>query len=453
LVVVLAVPLLVTAAGAPAQERREAAPRFALRHLANVPKAPTNTDLAFWGRLAFAGNYDGFRIFDISTPSNPRLLADVACRGPQNDVSAYQAGSRLLMFLSVDRAQTSPSCEGSADTPTISVGTGRFAQPGFEGIRIFDATDPAAPRQIGAVATACGSHTHTLVPDPSHGRLLIYVSSFPLGSSRTPPGYPDFAGPRCDVPHGKISIVTVPLDRPEAASLLKEQRLDPRTHPHGHGALDYPVVGCHDIQVYLSPRRKLAAAACMSEGQLWDISDPADPRTVGRITRIENALLDFWHSAVFSWDGRYVLFGDETLSAGAHCGRGALQGNIWIYPVVTPGRPTRLLGSYSIPRAQRSYCSVHLFDVIPGRRLLVASGYGGGTTVVDFSRPGRMREVAHFTPANANAWAAYWYDGAVYTNDIDRGLDVLRLTQGGRALRVPRLGHLNPQTQELPLSR
>ena len=30
-----------------------------------------NSDLAFWGDLAFAGNYAGFRIFDIADPANP----------------------------------------------------------------------------------------------------------------------------------------------------------------------------------------------------------------------------------------------------------------------------------------------------------------------------------------------------------------------------------------------
>ena len=45
-----------------------------IEHLANIPKDAlqgTNTDLAFQGKYAFAGNYDGFRIFDISNPKTP----------------------------------------------------------------------------------------------------------------------------------------------------------------------------------------------------------------------------------------------------------------------------------------------------------------------------------------------------------------------------------------------
>ena len=36
----------------------------------------TNSDLAFWGDRAYAGNYDGFRIFDVSDPASPELLTD-----------------------------------------------------------------------------------------------------------------------------------------------------------------------------------------------------------------------------------------------------------------------------------------------------------------------------------------------------------------------------------------
>lgn len=427
------------------------APKPLLRHVAHAPRTGISSDLAFWRNLAFAGAYDGFRIFDVARPATPQLLADFRCRGPQGDVSIAQARGRLLLFLSVDRAQTSPDCATSADTPILRVGAASYATPGFEGIRVFDVTEPRAPRQIAAVATACGSHTNTVVPDPGRARVLLYVSSFPLGGGETPPGYPDFGGPRCELPHAKISIVEVPFDRPEDARLLKEQRLDPRTHPHGHGA-GPPVVGCHDIQVYWSAKRKLAAAACMGEGQLWDISDPASPLTVGRISRVENNALDFFHSAVFTWDGRLVLFGDEVIGQAA-CGRSQRRGNIWVYRAASPGNALRLLGRYSVPRVQGSYCSVHLFNVVPTgsrRYLAVTSAYSAGTSVVDFTKPAAPREVAFFDPPDpaANTWASYWYNGLVVANDINRGLDVFRLTdRRGRALSTRRFAAMNPQTQ------
>jgi hypothetical protein len=41
----------------------------------------TNSDLAFYGNYAFSGNYDGFRIIDISSPEQPTVLSDYYCRG------------------------------------------------------------------------------------------------------------------------------------------------------------------------------------------------------------------------------------------------------------------------------------------------------------------------------------------------------------------------------------
>ncbi len=430
------------------------APKPVLRHLAHAQRTGTSSDLAFWHNLAFAGAYDGFRIFDLSRPRSPRLLADIRCHGPQGDVSVAEAGDRLLLFVSVDRPQTSPDCAQSEDTPLVNVDGTNYASPGFEGIRVFDVTDPRAPRHIAAVPTACGSHTNTVVPDPGRARALLYISSFPVLPGQTPPGFPGFQGPRCQVPHAKISIVEVPFGRPDAARVLKEQALDPRTHPHGHGAGD-PIVGCHDIQVYWSPRPKLAAAACMSEGQLWDVSDPASPRTVGRISRVENGAFDFWHSAVFTWDGRFVLFGDESLSQ-TTCGRAERRGNIWIYRVAAPGSALHLLGRYSVPRRQEGYCSIHLFNVVPTgtrRYLAVSAAYAGGTSIVDFTKPGAPREVAFFDSRSppANTWSAYWYNGLVVANDINRGLDVFRLTdRRGHVLGTRRFQLMNPQTQLVP---
>src|SRR5438093_8039482 len=84
--------------------------------LANAPKGKTtNSDLAFWGTIAYEGNYDGFRVIDVSKPKHPVVLADVHCRGPQNDVSVWQN----LVFLSVDRPQTTPGCDSEdASDPT-----------------------------------------------------------------------------------------------------------------------------------------------------------------------------------------------------------------------------------------------------------------------------------------------------------------------------------------------
>ena len=132
----------------------------------------TQSDLAFDGRLAYAGNYHGFRVLDIGDPEQPTVVADIHCHGAQADVSVYAN----LLFQSVDSPQSSGLCTSHDFIP------GDVEAEMFEGIRIFDVSNPAAPVRIASVSTDCGSHTHTLVPDAANDRVLIYVSSYPAGS-------------------------------------------------------------------------------------------------------------------------------------------------------------------------------------------------------------------------------------------------------------------------------
>jgi hypothetical protein len=107
----------------------------------------TNSDLAFHGNLAFAGNYDGFRVFNIRNPARPRLLADVRCRAVQSDLTVFKADNgRMYLLQSIDRTVTAPDCSG-VDTPLVKEmenGTERNrASFGWEGLRMFDVTTPA----------------------------------------------------------------------------------------------------------------------------------------------------------------------------------------------------------------------------------------------------------------------------------------------------------------------
>ena len=182
----------------------------------------TNSDLAFYGNMAFSGNYDGFRILDIRSPQ-PRVIVDHRCRGPQNDVSVYKIRGRLYLFQSIDTPQSAEDCT-SVDNPLWPTDNTKRT-PGFEGIRQFDVTNPAKPRFVNAYQTACGSHTHTLVPGKKS--LHIYISSYPLGSGITPGDY-EGPLPRCESPHSQD------LDHRHQA-LGRRERNRPREGPeHRH---------------------------------------------------------------------------------------------------------------------------------------------------------------------------------------------------------------------------
>lgn len=415
-----------------------------MKLLANSPKpGVTNSDLAFDGKLTYAGNYGGFRILDTSAPANPKVLADFPCNGAQSDVSVFEG----LLFQSVDSPQSHAGCDSSnvtASTPGM-----------FEGIRVFDVSDPTAPEHIASIQTDCGSHTHTILPEPEHGRVLVYVSSYPLTAGAR--------GPDCQLPHGYISIVEVPLDDPGAATVHK-YFLDEDTAlaEFDLSLLGIPetpsFVACHDISVF--KELSLAAGACMSEAQLWDISDPLAPELIWRFDHeaVDPGKVDLWHSAAFSWDGSVVAFGDES-GGSAVAGRCAdpddLQGRIWFLDVDSSGGEGELLSTYKIPRSDPGVCTAHIFNFIPlkdGAKVLVSAFNTGGTTVVDVDAllagaTEAEAEIGFYRTFGGNAWASYWHNGFIFVNDRVRGLDVMLLSDKARA-GAAKLDLNNPQSQE-----
>jgi hypothetical protein len=438
-----------------------------MRHVANLPTPPEfeggpeasdfNSDLAFWGDLAFAGNYNGFRIIDISRPRRPRNVSVVSCRGPQNDVGVWgrKKNRPELLFLGVDAVR------------------GRHCAPNppfdFEGVRIFDVSNPRAPQHITDVDVECGAHTFTLVYDEEDRRpdmLHLYV---PSSISSSAPG----ARTRCPgstnpIRHQQISIVDVPVNDPEDAVA--------RPYPIHQDTLSTvfnPVIqGCHDHQAFLE--LDIVAASCNGEGQLWDISDPANPCTTNPAchTHVPNPFFVFFHNAVFTWDGEVVGFTDEWGGGGAHgCdGPQDTRGNTYFYDVVEPGQPIGPpIERYMIARPQPpdEECTTHngMFLPVKNRYLYVAAWYKAGTSVGDISNPNgpldSAPEVAFFDAqgvdgnSKADTWSSYWYNDFVYANDglrfrPLRGFDVFRLTgrPGRQARGAEEFDYLNPQTQE-----
>ncbi|MGH2681741.1 MAG: LVIVD repeat-containing protein [Actinomycetota bacterium] len=379
-----------------------------------------NSDVAFWGDLAFHGRYDGFRVIDISQPGNPRQLSRVACHGGQGDVAVWDT----LLFRAVDRPQTRSGC-GGQDTAS--------GVPGFEGIQIFRISDPSEPRFVKAVPVDCGAHTMTLVPQPSRDRVLLYVSSSHPGFF----GHSPF-GNHCQATHGRIPIVSVPIDRPRTARVIRSFAI-----AHGHH--------CHDIAVHRGVDR--AAGACWPRANVWDISRPVYPQFLfARTVRG----VEGWHSASFTWDGKVIVLGWEPGGGSEpECQRSdpVVERSVFFFGT----RTGRQLGKWTLRRFQTASenCTIHDFNVVPvaDRYVLVTGNYQAGTSVVDFTDPETPRKIGFSDPPPLSptqvggAWASYWYNGYVYESDITRGLNIFRLPDtlvAGQAT----LTALNPQTQQ-----
>jgi hypothetical protein len=144
----------------------------------------TSSDIAFWGNLAYVGDYGGFRIFDISR-TEPVPVADERCYGPQADPSVFDRnrdGRADTLVLSVDSVLEGSACGQLGATKDA---TGNYDPDGWEGIRIFDISNPADPHQIATVYQDCGSHTNTLLPAPGGKSVYVLNSSYPLGDRPT----------------------------------------------------------------------------------------------------------------------------------------------------------------------------------------------------------------------------------------------------------------------------
>jgi hypothetical protein len=418
-----------------------------IEHITNIPKGAlqgTNSDLAFQGKYAFAGNYDGFRIFDISNPKAPKTVAEVLCPGSQNDISV----SGNLLFLSTDSSRSDNSCSSVSQPAT--------EKSSWEGMKIFDISDKRNPKYVAAVETACGSHTHTLVPDRRN--VYVYVSSYS----------PSATFPDCQPPHDGISVIKVPRNAPEKSAIVNFPVLFPGEGSDGGGNPGAPTnpgvsktTGCHDITVL--PSKDLAAGACMGDGILFSIKDPANPKVIDRIQ--DNVNFAFWHSATFNQTANKVIFTDELGGGGAatcNAEIGPNRGADGIYDIVGKGDKRKLVfrSYYKIDRHQASaeVCVAHNGSIIPvkGRDLMVQAWYQGGVSVWDFTNSSKPKEIAYFERGpvtldrvtTAGSWSAYYYNGYIYSNDIAKGFDVLKIndrrTDPAKWVRLP---ELNVQTQ------
>jgi hypothetical protein len=193
-----------------------------LRVLSQTPPSSqfqgvTNSDLAFSGKYAIQGSYNGWQVWDISDPRTPKLTTAYVCPASQSDVSVYHN----LMFVSGEDLSARLDCgtEGVKDT---------VSSQRLRGLRIFDISDIAHPRNVGNVQTCRGSHTHTALVDPRDtSNVYVYISGTSrVRSSSELPGCSD-ALPSDDPNSAlfRIEVIKVPVAHPEQAAIVSSPRI------------------------------------------------------------------------------------------------------------------------------------------------------------------------------------------------------------------------------------
>lgn len=462
-----------------------------MRLITTAPKPPAfdsirgltfvNSDLAFRGNLVYQGNFAGFVIYDVSNPERPQILSTVECITSQGDPSIV--GN--LLFVSAEGAGNRNDCaKGGVQDPADHMA----------GVRIYDVSNPRAPRLVKNVQTCKGSHTHTVIPHPTdRGTIYIYVS----GSQGARPET-ELAGCRngadpADETNSlyRLDVIKVPLARPQDAEVVTGARIFTGLGPApARGGRARPVRAaagadsaemaqmrmngprnCHDVTAY--PAMNLLAGACSSYGILVDISNPEKPV---RLDAVADTNFSLWHTAVFSNDGKKVVFTDEW-------GGGTSPNCQAQHPLEMGGNTTLMIGAdrrltqhayFKIPTAQtpQENCVSHNGGLIPvpGRDIMVQGWYQGGVNVIDFTDPDKPFEIAFFDRgpvdaapvegqargrgAIAGSWGAYWYNGLIYSAEMARGLDILELLPSEHlsanelaAAKLVMMEEYNPQSQ------
>ncbi len=386
-----------------------------------------NSDLAFRDHYVYEGNFAGFQIWDVKNPAKPVRVAVVPCITSQGDPSIVGH----LLFI---------SAEGNGNRTDCGKGGVQNPADHMAGVRIYDVSNPAAPKLIKNVQTCKGSHTHTVIPDPNDkGVIYLYVSGSQAARPET-----ELAGCKngddpADETNSmyRLDIIKVTLAHPEDAAVVGGARVfgglgvAPRSTsraaaqaargaaPAGGrggragrrgrggaadstGAPRAPRVAtgprnCHDVTAY--PAMHLLAGACGSYGLLVDITNPLKPV---RVDAAADTNFSLWHTAVFSNDGSKVVFTDEW--------GGGTTPNCQITSMMEMGGNAILTiankkkytehAYFKIPSAQTAQenCVSHNGGIVPvpGRDLMVQGWYQGGIDVSDFTDPDHPYEVAFF---------------------------------------------------------
>ena len=431
-----------------------------------------STDMAFRDNILVAGSYHGFNIYKIQTDGIPSLISSVVCPGGQGDVSIV--GDILIMSVEQTRSRLDCGLEGVS----------KEASPDrFRGLRIFDISNIERPKQVGAVQTCRGSHTHSVVSGPNEdGKIIVYNSGTAgvRDEEEMEECIGNIAGDNRTALF-RIDVIEIPILNPSESKIVSSPAVfaDPETGALGglwtggdHGDETQETRRtdqCHDITVY--PTANIAAGACSGNGILFDITDPYNPQRIDVVTDTGFA---YWHSATFNNDGTKVIFTDEWGGGGrARCR--AWDPLDWganaIYDIVDKKLEFRSHFKMPAPQLETENCVAHNGSLIPipDKDIFVQAWYQGGISLMDFTDSSNPKEIAFFDRGPIDDellvmggyWSAYYYEGYIYGTEIKRGLDVFKLIPSEHidqseidkaAIARPLFGSkvFNPQ-QQIPL--
>ncbi|HUR61334.1 MAG TPA: hypothetical protein VM286_03090 [Candidatus Thermoplasmatota archaeon] len=379
-----------------------------LQHLVKTPGVTKGAGIALFGSIAIVPGYGApSYTVDISTPTAPKILGNFTSQLGSHrgaTVIAYPTG-RLVTVIST----------GS-------------------GLDVWDISDPSKPSPLPPIEVP--SHKVGVVP----GTPFVYNARSDGGGS-----FPAAGPGNVDPALGTGIMDIYDFSDPENVITLE---------PFHNG------YGCHHVYFWNSVEKNKYRGLCagIEYTQIFDTADPAKPKLivsvpyghgVNGLPSGSASLASFSHYAGLSTDGTILLVGDEsggglgpigcTAAADTPAGRvGPPVGAVWFYDISTETDP-QLVGWVSASQLEKAgvsgaaaSCTAHHGRLIPvpGRDVLAMSFYGAGVVVVDFTAlregPGLTKVVAQYAD-NSNTWETWYYQGYLFTGDLNRGMDVLKM--------------------------
>ncbi len=418
----------------------------------------------------------GIRIFDITDIATPKYIGNVqSCRGSHTHTVVVDPKDPENVYVYV-------SGSAGVRSPNELLGCSNLApdqDPNSALFRIEVIKVPLAHPELAAIVSSPRIF-NDLTEAPTHGEAPqdIAVAAQAAAAARAAGGFtatisgmeyvlpPGFVRPMLDSIVRARAGTGAPTGADSAALRGASQGIvDAMFGSPPPGAANGVRPGptqCHDITVY--PAIGLAGGACGGYGLLLDIRDVAHPRRLGAVS---DSNFSYWHSATFNNDGTKLLFTDEWGGGGSPKCRATDKPEWGADAIFTlSGDTMRFQSYYKLPASQtpNENCVAHNGSLIPipGRDVMVQGWYQGGVSVFDWTDAAHPREIAFFDrgPVDSTrmtmggSWSAYWYNGAIYSSEIARGLDVLELTPSAfisqnelDAAKLVHLDHFNSQGQ------
>ena len=410
----------------------------------------------------------GIRIFDITDIRDPKYIGNVqTCRGSHTHTVLKDPNDDQNVYIYVSgSAQVRPAAELPgcvAAPPSEDPNSALFR---IEVIRV-PLANPAAAAIVNSpriFQDLVAPPSHGMAPEDraaierarAQGAFIIEVDgdAFVLPARMTAPMLDSIAKARGGTTVTAADSAALRAALPGMVARMMGNR-DPNAPRPGP-------TQCHDITVY--PAIGRAGGACEGYGLLLDIRDPVNPV---RLDAVADSNFSYWHSATFNNDGTKVLFSDEWGGGGGPKCRASDPKEWGANAIFTIENNKMVFRSYyKLPAPQTSLenCVAHNGSLvpIPGRDIMIQAWYQGGLSMFDWTDASNPREIGFFDRGpvdatrmgNGGSWSVYWYNGAIVSSEISRGLDILELVPSAfisqneiDAARTVHLDYLNAQGQ------